>query len=118
MQNCIALSNNSAGAQTVGVGKRTFIIPKGTWRLRDMQSRLGTAPTGANFVLDVNKNGTTIFTDQTNRPFIATGTFPANAFRPQSVSFVGGDRLSYDVDVIGSSVAGSDLDTTFFLELN
>jgi hypothetical protein len=118
MNNPIVFSNNSAGAQTAAVGKRTFIIPRGTWRLKDVQARLNTAPTGSTFLIDINKNGTSIFTNQADRTTVAISANAAAPHKTQPGSFQGGDRLSYDVDQIGSSVAGSDLDTTFVLEQN
>lgn len=117
MHNPILLTHNSAGGQTVGAGKRTFILPTGTWRLRDVEARLTTAPTGAAFLIDINKNGTTIFPTQGDRTSIAISANASSAHKPQGgASFGGGDRLSYDVDVVGSTVAGSDLDISFLLE--
>lgn len=77
---------------------------------------VGTAPTGANLLLDLNKNGTTVFTTQGNRPTIVAGsteTADGTTFRPDSggvASFAKGDTISLDIDQIGSTVAGSDLD--------
>lgn len=116
-QQAIEFSNNAAGAQTVGVGKRIFIIPRGKWRLRDVRARLNTAPAGSTFLIDVNKNGTTVFPTQADRTTIQAGANDSDTHRTQANAiYSGGDRLSYDVDQIGSGTAGSDLDTTFYLE--
>ena len=42
-------------------------------RRRDGARRPYTPPAGAALVVDVNKNGTTIYTNQANRPSIAAG---------------------------------------------
>lgn len=75
---------------------------------------VGTAPTGASIIVDINKgttttNGTTIWSTQANRLTITAGTTSATqtAFNTTAVS--ANDILSIDIDAIGSSVAGSNL---------
>jgi hypothetical protein len=67
-----------------------------------------TAPTGAALIVDVNKNGTTIFTTQGNRPQIAIGGHADDSGTPNVVNLAVGDRLSVDIDQVGSTVAGGD----------
>lgn len=69
------------------------------------------APVGSDIVVDVNKNGTTLFTVQENRPRIPDGdTFPPGGGAiPALNSVVAGDRVGIDVDQVGSSTPGSDL---------
>lgn len=78
---------------------------------------VGTAPTGASVIVDVNKNGTTIFTTQANRPTIAVS---ANAggpgATPNVTSLVAGDYLTVDIDQVGSTVAGSDLTVSIIVD--
>jgi hypothetical protein len=76
-------------------------------------SAVNTAPTGASLICDVNKNGTTVFTTQGNRPTIAasgtashTGTSEAV---PDVTAIAAGDYLTVDIDQVGSTVAGSNL---------
>lgn len=66
------------------------------------------APGGADLIVDVNKNGTTIFTTQSKRPQIADGTNSDDSDTPDITSLVEGDRVSVDVDQIGSNTAGGD----------
>lgn len=68
---------------------------------------VGTAPTGANMIFDVNKNGTTIFTTQGNRPTIASGGFYDGSSVPDVTSMAAGDYFTIDVDQIGSTIPGS-----------
>lgn len=71
---------------------------------------VGTAPTGSSVVCDVNKNGTTVFTTQANRPSIAAGTTSTTMTAVPDVTVVAaGDLLSVDIDAVGNSTAGSDL---------
>jgi hypothetical protein len=98
-----------AGALTVstGVGRFPFPFPA---TLISVTAMVNTIPTGANLILDVNKNGTTIFTTQANRPTINNGaSATASAAVPNVTAMAAGDYLTVDVDQIGSGVAGSDL---------
>lgn len=73
-------------------------------------ARVSTAPTGAAILIDVNKNGTTIFTTQANRPSIAAAANASSVVTNMDVtSLAAGDYLTIDIDQIGSTVAGSDL---------
>lgn len=68
---------------------------------------VGKAPTGASIIFDVNKNGTTIFTTQANRPTItATNTKSSSLAVPNVTALAAGDTLTVDVDQVGSTLAG------------
>lgn len=74
------------------------------------------APTGASLIVDVNKNGTTIFTTQGNRPEIAIDGHSDESGTPDITSFAKGDRMSVDIDQIGSTnPGGNDLLVTAIL---
>lgn len=68
-----------------------------------------TQPTGAAVIIDVNKNGTTIFTTQGNRPNIAVSTNTDLTSVPDVTSFAAGDYATVDIDQIGSTIAGANL---------
>ncbi len=68
-----------------------------------------TAPTGAAIIVDVNLNGTTIFTTQGNRPQIADGANTGESSSIDVTSFADGDYLQADIDQIGSVISGADL---------
>ena len=98
-----------SGAATVGAGVVRFPVPTAA-TISGVIATANTAPTGASLIFDVNKNGTTIFTTQANRPSIAAGSFATSAAAvPDVTSLVAGDYLTVDIDQIGSTVAGSDL---------
>lgn len=105
-----ALSSFSKSS-ILAVSTGTMRLPiVGTYTITGVRLMVGTAPVSASIIIDVNKNGTTIFTTQGNRPTIAAGANsggPGTA--PDVTSLAAGDYLTIDIDQVGSSVAGSDL---------
>lgn len=102
----------SKGALTVGAGKDRVVIPF-LAEIINVEAVVGTAPTGASLVLDILKNGTSIFTTTANRPTIAAGSTSSGVgVRPDVVEVAQGDLLELQVVQVGSTVAGSDLDVT------
>lgn len=99
-----------AGSLVVAVGAGRYLITAPATLIGAVAS-VGTAPTGAAILVDVNKNGTTVYTTQANRPSIAIA---ANAsaippVAPNVTALIAGDYLSVDVDQVGSTIPGSDL---------
>jgi hypothetical protein len=74
-----------------------------------VRAAVGTAPTGADLIVDVNLNGTTVYTTQANRPTISDGSTSSTETVPDVTAVAAGDLLSVDIDQIGSSAAGADL---------
>jgi hypothetical protein len=73
-----------------------------------VSASLGVASAGASEIFDVNKNGTTVFTTQANRPTILAGAYTtATETVPDVVAMAAGDYLTVDRDQVGSSVAGA-----------
>lgn len=98
-----------AGSLSVGVGSGRFTMP-GAGFLIGVDAAINTAPTGASLICDVNKNGTTVFTTQANRPTILASAFaPAAVAIPDVLSFSARDYFTVDIDQVGSTIAGSDL---------
>jgi len=98
-----------AGTLLVVTGSGVYpVTANGT--IRSIRAAVGTASTGASIICDVNKNGTTIFTTQANRPTIAANsTSTSGAATPDITSVSAGDILSVDIDQVGSTTPGSDL---------
>ena len=67
------------------------------------------APTGAAIIVDIHKNGVTLYTTQDNRPTIAIGETSATAELPDIVTLTKGDRITVDIDQVGSTIAGENL---------
>jgi hypothetical protein len=101
----------------VGVGAAK--VPNITGRtlaLIAVRVDVATAPTGSALVVDVNKNGTTIFTTQANRPQVAASAFFASSGTPDVTSWAAGDTLSVDIDQVGSTIAGASMTVTIIAE--
>lgn len=79
-------------------------------QVRSVRSTVGTPPTGASLIVDVNKNGTTVFTTQANRPTIAIDANTSGKVTNMDVTTLNdGDFLTVDIDQVGSGTAGADL---------
>lgn len=100
-----------SGTLAVGTGKHRLYNDTGVpLTIRAARVSVGTAPTGAALVCDININGTTIFTTQTNRPTVAAGANSSGKVTAMNVTTMNdGDYLTVDVDQCGSATAGSDL---------
>lgn len=94
------------GVVTTGSGKGRYYAPT-TMVISNIRAFVDTAPTGADLIIDVNRNGTTIFTTQGNRPRITAGNNYDAASTPDVTGLAAGDYVTIDVDQIGSTVAGS-----------
>ena len=103
----IVFNRNSVIAVTTGtVG---YPVPYNCTVL-GVRGYMGTAPTGAAAIFDVNRNGVTIFGTQALRPQAAAGSNTVAETTGMTVtSLTAGDVLTVDVDQVGSTTAGSDL---------
>lgn len=97
------------GVATTGVSKTAaVVIPTGCMLVKAF-IYAKTAPTGADFIVDVNKNGTTIWSTQGNRLKLVAGATTGNQITFNTSTFVEGDVLTIDIDQIGSGVSGQDV---------
>lgn len=99
------------GVLSVQTGKSRFYADFG-FRIIQVRASVNTAPTGASLIVDVNKNGTTIFTTQANRPTIAASGFTDTGtpdIDGDERDIDPGDYIQIDIDQVGSTVPGSDL---------
>lgn len=99
------------GALVTSVGTARYYNDTGApLVIKGVRASAGTAPTGASIIVDVNLNGTTIFTTQGNRPTIAASGVTSGLVTNMNVTaWPSGNYLTVDVDQIGSTVAGADL---------
>ena len=95
------------GLAAVGTKLAQALI-QGTFSISKVKIYADTAPTGASLIVDVNKNGTTIFTTQANRPEIAIDGHADDSGTPDVTALAEGDRLSVDIDQVGSVIPGGD----------
>lgn len=103
--NTLCAPFSQAGVLAVVTGVFEYGIPFNAV-IEAVVARLGTINSGST-ILDVNKNGTTIFTTQSGRPTFSTSkTATVGTINVTSVS--AGDYLTVDVDAIGAT-PGSNL---------
>lgn len=99
----IVFDDYVAAALTAGTNKREWVLPCQA-RLQSLQVTSATAGSGAgSSTMDINKEGTTIFTTQANRPTIATADTGFWTWKPSTDlvrDFAEGDVLAYDIDAI------------------
>jgi hypothetical protein len=105
---------SAAGDLTVRTGK-SHVVMLGSGLLIAVDGWLETAATGATtFKVDVNLNDTTIYGTQGNRPIWAASSKTPTVGSHSVTTFADGDRLSVDIDAIGSTLPGSDLTVSVF----
>lgn len=85
------------------------------YTIASVRASVGTAPTGANLIVDVNYDGTTVFSGGTDRPEIAASGFTDTTTGQSTTSVAAGHYLTVDVDQIGSTIAGADLTVQIML---
>lgn len=105
-------------AGTIGVATGTQRIYNRTGRtltLTSVSASVATAPTGQSILIDVNKNGTTIFTTQSNRPTIAAATNEDVSGTPQVAAWADGEYLTVDIDQVGTPTPGADLTVSIYV---
>jgi hypothetical protein len=100
---------SAAGTVAVKTGAHRFYVEDGL-TVVSVRASVGTAPTGASLIVDVNRNGTSLWATTTaNRPTIAASGNTALAGAMDTDALVAGDYLTIDIDQVGSTVAGADL---------
>ncbi len=98
-----------AGALEVGTNLAFPFRPSGVFTIEEVYVECKAAPTGAAIIIDINKGGTTIFTDPARRPQIADGGTAATSGVPNIPGLVKNDQLTVDIDQIGSGDTGENL---------
>lgn len=98
-----------SGAATAGAGVGRYLF-RDAAVITAVIAACNTAPAGADLILDINKNGTTIFTTQANRPRILDGAHAtASTAVPDVTSVVPGDYLTVDIDQPGAPTPAADI---------
>jgi hypothetical protein len=102
---------SNTGTLSVLVGTHRLYNDSGVnWTITSVRASVGTAPAGASIIIDVNKNGITIFTTQANRPTIAAAGNTSGKVTNMNITTVAdGEYLTVDVDQVGSTTSGGDL---------
>jgi hypothetical protein len=96
------------GPVTTAVGhSRFYMSTAGT--ITNVIVSVSSAPVGSAIIIDVKKNGVSIFTTLLNRPTIPAGGFVDMSSIPDVTAFSIGDYYTVDVVQVGSTSPGSDL---------
>jgi hypothetical protein len=92
---------------TITQGRQAYRFPFAA-TLVGVSACMGVPCTGSPTILDINVDGISIFTNQANRPQVPpiTGDLPEITL---NVPIVPGNRVTIDIDDIGSTLAGEDL---------
>lgn len=98
----------NVGSLATATGKHELPLMVG-YTLVGIAARLGTAPSGAPAIIDINKNGATIFGTQSARPTFADGSKTAVVGGATVTTFAANDYITLDIDAVGTTTAGSDL---------
>jgi hypothetical protein len=97
------------GTLSVQTGKGRFYLPFSA-TLLGVRAAVNTVPTGASIIVDLLRNGTTVFpTNPGDRPTIAAGTNASDEEVPDTTTLNAGDYLTSNIAQVGSTIAGADL---------
>jgi hypothetical protein len=101
------LSHYTAAALTAAALKNEWMVPFDGRITEVIVHSTGAGVGGTSNIVDVNINGTTIYTTQANRPTLLladTGMY-TEAGEPQVTAVKAGDIISYDVDQVTTTGA-------------
>lgn len=95
------------GQSSVGTKQAGILVPYNT-NLSQVLVRVDNAPVGASLIIDIKRNGTSIFSDPSLRPTLASGSVSSAVNLPTPVSVLLGDAISMDINQVGSNYPGGD----------
>lgn len=101
-QGILVLEHYTSAALTAATEKKEWVVPFNAV-IREVIVDSETAGSGGTSdILDLNKNGTTVYTTQANRPTLLVGNTGkwTQAGKPEVTKVKAGDILSYDIDQI------------------
>lgn len=104
-------AGSKAGTLATAVGLNRFYNDTGrTLTILAVRASVAQTSTGASIIVDVNKNGTTIFGTQSLRPTIAAASNTNKTTGMTVTSWPDGEYLTVDIDQVGSpGTEGGDL---------
>ncbi len=104
-----ALSDNiqtfgETGALVVRTGIRRFVLPQ-PWVIVGVSATVTTPSTSGAVRIDVNRNGTSVYTTQANRPSIAASANNSTETVPDVTAISAGQAITFDIDEAGTGAA-------------
>lgn len=98
------------GTLTTGTSLTPAMVCIAAQTITKVYAKAKTGPSGASILIDINKNGTSIWnTTQANRLAIASGATYGTQTSFDTTTLVEGDIITFDIDQVGSSTAGADI---------
>jgi hypothetical protein len=86
---------------------RIYVNFNGT--IKQVDASVNTAPTGASILVDIHKNGSTIWSTQGKRVAILATANTGTQSNFDTSSFTSGDYFTLDIDQVGSTIPGAKL---------
>lgn len=81
------------------------------------RAKVKTAPTGADIIIDINKNGTSIWAStQANRVKVTAGNTEGTQTSFDTTAYTSEDEITIDIDQVGSTIVGADLTVELEIE--
>jgi hypothetical protein len=99
---------------SVGSYKTNVLMVPVTGTIVNVSAVAKVGPVGSAIILDINRNGTTIWSTQTNRLQIVSGETIGVQTLFNTTALSSGDLLTIDIDQIGSSVPGQEITVTLW----
>lgn len=109
----IVACSDEGTALTTGTAKVTFRMPYNI-KLTEVRASVGTAPTDATIIVDINEGGSTILS--TRLTIDATEKTSTTSSVPAVISdddLADDAEITIDIDQVGSTIAGAGLKVTF-----
>lgn len=106
-----------SGNVSAAADKCKWIMPR-AGRIIDAVASVGTNPATTTITADINKNGTSIFTNTGTVLTVSTAGVDSVTL-PTALAdraFAAGDTLSYDLDQVGTGTTGANYAITVFVE--
>lgn len=100
------------GTLTTGTSVTPILVAHRALTIVKAYANVKTAPTDDDLILDINKNGSTIWSTQANRVTVSDAATSGTQTSFNTTALAEGDILTLDIDQVGSTVAGADLTVT------
>lgn len=104
------------GEAETGTNMGAYITVPFAGTITKVMAYAKTAPTGSAIIFDINKNGTTIWTEQNNRLQIAAGSNSGQTTTFSTTSVTADSYFTIDIDQVGSGTAGEDITVQLYIE--
>jgi len=119
MWNALQTTTSGGIRQTVltfpgvlGIGRNNLRIYNETgqdWTITKVKLSCDTTPGGQAIIVDVHKEGTTIFTDPAHRPAIEAGAYEGETVLIDTPLWADGEYVQAYLDQVGSTALGADV---------